>query len=418
MRISTLVRFATALAITLMLGAGSFAPATPAVAQPETAWERADVLLDTVSHAGGAIIIITGSLSDAAVLPAEVSLAIPKGTSMLWAGEILGGSLDADPTVDYEIVEGEGEFDTVVFTLQTSRIGQVEVDASGLLTTDGDIVQAVNRWMAPQPVASLRLGVTTPQGATVATFTPDAQAQPGPAGALYYTLMATDVPAGEIRELRVEYTAPAGAPPGTAPPLGSTSGGGGTAALFPLVIVGGLLLAGGLLVASRARRRTVDPDTEALDDDEDEDAPQSVGVDAAGEVDMNADDDDALAGTSVTAGPAKRSMAPIILTVGAVLAGIALVIALVAPSGGAEDGQIKRAIAQGKADSTMQTAFSWCGCSPETESEQVFSALRAIGGVVEASIQLEPPVLAISYDSSVTSEDDIQAALKRLGYVQ
>lgn len=58
-------------------------------------------------------------------LPAEVKVAIPKGASVIWAGEIMGGDASQDIQATHK-VNPKDSYDEVVFTLTKSRKAQVE----------------------------------------------------------------------------------------------------------------------------------------------------------------------------------------------------------------------------------------------------------------------------------------------------
>lgn len=74
-------------------------------------------------------------LSQTTTLPAEVKVAIPKGASITWVGELLQGDPAQDPDAVYK-VNPKDDYDEVVFTLTKSNIGQVEARWNGL-SVDG-----------------------------------------------------------------------------------------------------------------------------------------------------------------------------------------------------------------------------------------------------------------------------------------
>ncbi|MDP2401679.1 MAG: hypothetical protein Q8M66_06845 [Actinomycetota bacterium] len=243
-----LPRKTAALAIALLVAALLFA-AVPASAQQTTSnWDRVDVLLNTVDPTQAPFMLVTGTLPGVTPLPADVSLAVTKGTELLWVGEILGGPVGEDPSSAYRITPGEGGWDTADFTLNVSRMARVEFAAPGKVSRTAEGVSAAVTWRAPGPVPAMRLGIAAPASAQVTTITPGAVAAPGPTGTTYYVLELTNVAAGEDVELRLAYL----------PAEGATGGAGAASVdtdwIMPLAIVGAVLLLTTLLVISRTKR--------------------------------------------------------------------------------------------------------------------------------------------------------------------
>ncbi len=225
---------------------------TPAtlVAAP-VGWERVDVLLDTTNESFDAVTLVTGTLPESVPLPAEVALMVPAGTEILWAGEILGGALEDDPEATYQIIPGSGVFDTVLFELTRSRIGQIEFDAPGKISRTGDEVSASVAWRTPGAAPTVRLGITVLTAARVTTSTPGVVASPGPSGKTYHVLELTDVAAGRDVGMRVSFVPPTG----TGASGGGSTTGGSSAVVFPLIVIVILLITAGLFVVSRGRAR-------------------------------------------------------------------------------------------------------------------------------------------------------------------
>ena len=73
-----------------------------------------------------ALLIVTAVIDPGASLPATVSVPVPTGATVLWAGELLGGSPEDDPARAATMVT-IGDMDVYTFTVERVRLAQVEV---------------------------------------------------------------------------------------------------------------------------------------------------------------------------------------------------------------------------------------------------------------------------------------------------
>ncbi len=135
------------------------------------------------SEESGGLMIVSGELPESTKLPAAVKLSAPSGSTVQWAGEILGGDVSADPTVKYEVAT-EGDSDVYSFTLAQSRIGQVEVLAPSAATQTATGGTADFSWTAPAAAKKLVLNVRVPQGAKLTGPADGITSAPGPSGLL------------------------------------------------------------------------------------------------------------------------------------------------------------------------------------------------------------------------------------------
>ena len=72
-------------------------PGVPSAFAAESPWKSVDVILH--DDPSGPILLVAGELADKVTLPAEVVLAAPTGLKLEWAGEVLGGPVEQDPSV-------------------------------------------------------------------------------------------------------------------------------------------------------------------------------------------------------------------------------------------------------------------------------------------------------------------------------
>ena len=147
-------------------------------AEEPVEWEA----IDAAVHQEGAsnLLIISGQLPDSAKLPAKVELAVPAGSEIQWAGEILGGDVSNDPSVDYKVESRDGS-DIYSFTLTKARIGQIEALKPDVIVPSGDATQASLTYTPAGDVSELRLKYRLAQTAKVQQPAEGAQMDAGSA---------------------------------------------------------------------------------------------------------------------------------------------------------------------------------------------------------------------------------------------
>ncbi len=182
--------------------------AAPAFAAPES-WESVDVTAKTEDS--GSLLLVSGALPEDAKLPAEVSLAVPAGAQLIWAGEILGGPAENDPAVEPTKVT-KGDSDIYSFTLTKARRGQLELAVPAVAAFDGSAYAAALKWTSSEPVPTVRLSVQVPQGAPLVRAAENSKLEPAADGSSYYTRTFEGVEAGAPLALEFAYGAPAVAP--------------------------------------------------------------------------------------------------------------------------------------------------------------------------------------------------------------
>jgi len=91
-------------------------------------------------------------------LPVEVKMAVPKGATLRWTGEIVGTDASQDITATPKVNE-QADYDEVVFTLTKSRTAQLEAKWAGLKVKGKDrslILDWTQRYDAKQTVFEFR----------------------------------------------------------------------------------------------------------------------------------------------------------------------------------------------------------------------------------------------------------------------
>lgn len=79
-----------------------------------------------VAEAQGALVIVSALVDPQESLPASVTVPVPAGAQVLWAGEILGGDPNADPSRTVT-VERVGDMDLYTLTLEQAYTAQLEI---------------------------------------------------------------------------------------------------------------------------------------------------------------------------------------------------------------------------------------------------------------------------------------------------
>jgi hypothetical protein len=228
----TLHLTATVLALALAVTVLATLPATAVASSvPLTS---VDVLLLVPQDPAGSSLIVSGVLPSTAPLPATVSLALPTGLQVAWAGEILGGDPSADPAVKYT-TRTVGSWDVHDLTLTKARIGQIEAAYPAGVTSSGGVTTAKLDWTAPEAAKSVTLTIRIPAGATVQSQTGGLVAGQGSTSEVPYAVTLSNVKQGQALSATLVYkaapasaasapaTTSAAAPVNPAPTTGGTT---------------------------------------------------------------------------------------------------------------------------------------------------------------------------------------------------
>jgi len=401
-----------------LLAAGSMAqlsaaaPAAPTAAP--TVWSAAEVSLN-LSDSHGPTLIVAATLPEGTALPAQVSLPIPPGAQIQWAGEVLGGPLENDPSVEYETVD-TATGTLVTFTLTKALTGQVEMTPpQGFVTTNPP--GAALTWTPAAPVGAVRLGVLMPAGSTVTSATPGAAAAPGE-GVLAYAREVANAPAGTPLELAVQYTPPAAGAP--------VQGGTQSSSALPWLFALGVIIA--LIAFLVPKKRATDDADDEDDATEDEEVPARTAKPtktiAAERTDMPAPKSAAPANDAAAEEPRpRRGFQPkhaVVLVILALFIGLAYIASAGQPGTVTREGDSITKIvsrADGDAEATFAIA-SLEGSDLDHESSHMFQAVESIPGVSQVTLTATPLQMIVEYDSSVVQEEALAEALTQAGYLQ
>lgn len=422
-RLLRMTRIRAMKAVLIAMALALIAPAGAAVAAP--AFKNIGVSLLIHSQGSQPLLLVSGVLPDETPLPAEVALPVPPGAEIEWAGEILGQSIDEDIAAEAVIEDRDG-VTVAVFTLTTSRVGQVEVVYSDATRPGADgTSEAAFSVVSPASAETVRLAIALPPGGTVASVADGVLAAPGPDGYTYYYTDVSDVSGGDPLEMSLGYTLSAtpqqmpanpAAPSSEVPPL--------LIALLAAVFGGSVLM----FLASRARASAAvvaadEPEADYSFDDEEvpvSDEPVAIAeetgapaVPVPGEV-----------GNEPPAAGATGFLTPRMLLIVAAFLILGVVLAINLAGGeqvgmtSVADGLITQRIstveAVQQADYTIRIL---CQCPPEEEAVKIFAALGTQPGVATASLEPNTLLLSVGYDPALTDEAAIRGVLQSKGYV-
>jgi len=403
-------RFLALTCLSFLFAASVGVPA--ALAAPVATWES--VSLNVGSGADGSVLIVAGVLPDATKLPATVELAAPTGSTLQWAGEILGGDASADIEVATTKSQRDGQ-DIYTFTLTKSRNAQLEVTTQSPIAVNGDVYTVTFSQPAWTDVRSAGVAIQIPVSARLTEpATETAGLAAGPTGFQYYQQEFTGVKKGDPLAVSFSYTL-AASTPGAA----TTTGTGGP--LVPIVLVAiALALGAGLIIGVR---RKLNGDTDVDDDAEDEDdapaapaaavKPQTVQAASKLGVTEEVIDDSAPAAKPRTSTALIGTLVIIALAVGA---------GVIAASQGGQaksvGSTISKTFASGEActNATIPLAIP-ANVDPADAAEQLFAALAPVPSITVATIDLAGSSIKVSFCESSANEDIIRQAIAPTGYM-
>ncbi|MCL5292000.1 MAG: hypothetical protein M1548_05655 [Actinobacteria bacterium] len=194
-------------------------------------------------------------------LPVEVKMAMPKGASVIWTGEILGGptsqDIQAQPTIN-----DKGDYDEAVFTLTKSRIAQLEARWNGLKTS-GDERSLLYDWIQRYEAKQTKFTLKAPSQSTDVKMTPASQTQgSSPDNLNNYSTAPLPLAVGQKQTIDIKYKRSITGPSVTKqqqqqPAQGENGAGAGAAPtdnmglIFIALIIGGV----GFLLYQKIRNR-------------------------------------------------------------------------------------------------------------------------------------------------------------------
>lgn len=237
MRARALVPTTVALAVVLAI-------AIPSVASAASAGGPMDVQI--WPQDGQTIVISSVELPSGTRLPAVVRIPVVPGSTVEWAGEIVGTDASGDIVAPYKLIDGAGG-QYAEFTLTKSLYGQIDSVAS-TLTLSGTIVSADVDWVQSVSASQTTFSVRVPSGVSEVQITPVPDGKPvaNEQGEALYLLPSKTLAAGDKQTVSLSYN--------TMPPVQSSSALNANAIVIGLVVV--LVIAVGALVVILRRRNT------------------------------------------------------------------------------------------------------------------------------------------------------------------
>jgi hypothetical protein len=269
----------------LFCGVSGAAAATKPAAASESVETSAGGPIDVQIWPGqqGKTAIITVVNVDAKTkLPVTVRIPVVPGSTVEWAGEILGGPAASDLEQPHKLIQGQGgEF--AELTLTKSHRGQV--DTIGFpLTVTSDTISVALDWVQSVSSPQTSMVVRIPANVSKVKISPKPEGDPQEDldGEMVYTLSPAVYKPGEKQKVTISYS--------TVPPVEPKPG-----SELNLVLIGlgaALVIAAVVLVVLfRRQGRSSQPDEESTDaDSESESGP--VPDDGSANEDGPADEDE------------------------------------------------------------------------------------------------------------------------------
>jgi len=383
--------------------------ASPALGSP-VLWESIDVTAQ--DEQSGSILLVSGLLPEGTKLPAQVELPVPAGSTLQWAGEVLGGPTDQDPAVETTVVSRDG-VDVHSFTMTKGPRGQVEVVVPPTAVFDGSAYSAALKWTSIQDVPTVHLSVGLPQGATVTSPAEGAKLEPADGGNSYYTREVEQVKAGEPLELAFAYTvaaAPAAAVGATAQPA--------TNSVIPIVLAIGAL-AGGIALFFAVRRK-MGPGSGAVH----QSGPATQGAERRSDAGSRPSATSLAASDADSGAPdvsPRRRLSPVglmTLAVGLMIV-VAVVVLNLASRPQIAEGKLTKSFG-GEASACTSTSITLVpneGVDLTRKGDEVLDSFTGMQGIGTVTLYVEEPRVDVEFCESTTNETAIKGALSSNGLV-
>jgi len=196
----------------------------------------------------GALMIVSALVDPQLSLPVTISVPAPHGSTLLWAGEVLGGDPAQDPSRT-TTVEQVGDMDVYTFTVEQSYTAQLELRLPAP-SVSGSTVSASVDWTNPGDAVLVTAAVIVEAGAKDVKTEPKltGNVQTNQAGQSLYPLGGVQLEKGGTYSIAVEWTRG----------QGGSGGGGTTTQSSPVLWVAllALVVAVVALVVVVARERT------------------------------------------------------------------------------------------------------------------------------------------------------------------
>lgn len=227
--------------------------------------------------ANGAILIVSALVDPQLPLPVTISVPAPHGSTLLWAGEILGGDPLQDPARE-TAVEQVGDMDVYTFTVEQSYTAQLELQLPAT-SVSGSTVSASVDWTNPGETALVTASVIVEAGAEDVTTEPElsGSVQTNDAGQSLYPLAGVQLGTDQVYSIDVEWTRTQGGGGGNGQATGSSP-----VLWILLLALTGAVVALVIVVArerTRARRRAVMAESGVADRESDRESDRDSGTD-------------------------------------------------------------------------------------------------------------------------------------------
>ncbi len=185
-----------------------------ALAIPAAAHARVveyQIQLSPAGDPAGALAVVNVVLDAADPLPQEVSIPVPHGAVLLWAGEILGGAPEDDPAREPALTQ-VGDMDVYTFTLQEAFVGQIEIVLDPADISGSELSYAMT-WTNPGEEVLLSASVVAEPGASDVRVSParSGDVQSNTIGETLHPLEATRLANGESYVIEASWTRGEGA---------------------------------------------------------------------------------------------------------------------------------------------------------------------------------------------------------------
>ncbi len=225
---------ALALALALLLPASAMAGAV----------REYQLQYEPTGDPAGALMIVSALVNPQTPLPVTITVPVPKGATLLWAGEVLGGA-PADDPVRTTTVEQVGDMDVYTLTVEQSYTAQLEIQLPAP-SASGNTMKSSVVWTNPGEDVLVTSSVILEAGASEVKTTPELSGtvQTNDAGAMLHPLAGVQLASGDSYEIAVEWTR-----------AGSATATGGSSPVLP-ILLGLLVVAIVALVVVIARERT------------------------------------------------------------------------------------------------------------------------------------------------------------------
>lgn len=343
-------------------------------------------------------------LPESTEFPVDVEMAVPKGSSITWFGEIIGDDPANDITATYKLLETRGDYDVYLATVKQSLTVQAEFSGSPL-SQNNDAGNAVMTVSYEPVVDTNELLLAAEIPANAAIISQDLQSLgSGISGQVYGNAFGA-VSAGEEKSLAIEYRANAVASGGK---TGST---GENETLIIVVVLAVVALAVGAIIFAATKRSKASAQVQAK-------TLKKVNVKSATPTKPAA-----KSTTTPTDGakPSAKRTATIITALIVVVGVAALVIsALVNTSTSKVGNTYFREFAQGDPCAEAQFALTQRALDdPESSADELFDTMEGASfEILSASLDPDAATLVVKFCESKTNEAKVNELLEPTGYVE